>query len=105
MQKSISKSKEDESKCFVCKKKIILKGKSVCLSTYKDADLMDATFFHFDCWTDFYQSKIDERHQEVMDALLKNPLVANILGTGAKVTNDSTLKELIQKKAKKHGKK
>ena len=61
-------------KCLNCKKSIKKKEKYVNIKTFKDGKEIENTFFHFSCWIDYFNKRIELKTQELLKKAMPNAL-------------------------------
>ena len=72
-------AKKKEKICVKCQKMINLhKEKYVLLGTYNAKEIMDESYFHFQCWVDYFNSKTKEKAENTLKDATKK--VAGFLG-------------------------
>ena len=61
-----------EKLCMFCQKIIDLKkDKHVLLGTYNGTIILDESYFHFQCWVEYYNSKVTEKAKNVVKGATK----------------------------------
>jgi len=89
-----------EKICVNCQKIINLdKEKYVLLGTYNGKKVMDESYFHFQCWLEWYNSKVKEKTENTLKDATKK--VAGMLGGLRKmaVGNSGERKEVFDMSA------
>lgn len=67
--------------CKKCKQEIKKKEKFVLLGTYEDKKVWDESFFHFKCFVEFYNKKVEEKARNIVQGMQKTAqgLLGNII--------------------------
>lgn len=74
---------EKEKICVKCHEVIDTKQRHVLLGTYKGKEIMDESWFHFNCFVKFHSEKVNEK---AMNTILKAGNIAS--GMVAKMIGD-----------------
>lgn len=77
----VKKKRTSKTICFYCKKEIlrIPSERSVLVITSEGANVIESVRFHIDCWCEYFNGKVTEKHNNLLKNILENPLVPDIM--------------------------